>query len=92
MHACLPIIGTNIGAVPDFLQHNWNGILVEPDDIDGIANGIIKLLDQPDLCRLYGERNFQITNERYSWQAATQKLYFHINKYLNSHINTDKLQ
>jgi glycosyltransferase involved in cell wall biosynthesis len=84
MQARLPIIGTNIGAIPDFLQNNWNGILVEPGDVEGIANGIIKLLDNPDLCRLYGERNFNLIKERYSWQVVGQKLHAHITEHLFS--------
>jgi glycosyltransferase involved in cell wall biosynthesis len=84
MQARLPIIGTRVGAIPDFLQNDWNGILVEPGDIQGIANGVIKLLDDPNLCRLYGERNFNLIKERYSWQAVSQKLHTHINEYLLS--------
>ena len=30
MQAGLPIIATNVGAIPDFIQNNWNGFLVEP--------------------------------------------------------------
>jgi glycosyltransferase involved in cell wall biosynthesis len=84
MQARLPIIGTRVGAIPDFLQNDWNGILVEPGDIQGIANGIIKLLDNPDLCRLYGERNFNLIKERYSWQAVSQKFHTHITEYILS--------
>ncbi|MBI5353864.1 MAG: glycosyltransferase family 4 protein [Chloroflexi bacterium] len=83
MQARLPVIGTNVGAIPDFLQNDWNGILVEPGDVQSIANGIVKLLDDPDLCRLYGERNFDLINERYSWMAVSQKLHAHITEYLS---------
>ncbi len=83
MQARLPIIGTNVGAIPDFLQNDWNGILIEPGDIQGIANGIIKLLDDPDLCRLYGERNFKLITERYSWPAVSKKIHAHISEYLD---------
>lgn len=83
MQARLPIIGTNVGAIPDFLQNNWNGILVEPGDIQGVANGIIKLLEDPDLCRLYGERNLKLIKERYSWEAVSQKFRMHITEYLD---------
>lgn len=83
MQASLPIIGTNVGAVPDFLQNDWNGILVEPGDVQGIANGIIKLLDNPSLCKLYGERNFNLIQERYSWKAVTRKMRAQITEILN---------
>lgn len=83
MQARLPIIGTNVGAIPDFLQNNWNGILVEPGDIQGIANGIIKLLENPDLCRLYGDRNLNLIKNLYSWQAVSQKIHIHITECFN---------
>jgi len=83
MQARLPIIGTNVGAVPDFLQDGWNGFLVKPGDVQGIACGITKLLDDPDLCRTFGERNFNLIKERYSWQAVGQKFHEHITEYLN---------
>jgi len=83
MQARLPIIGTDVGAIPDFLQNDWNGILVEPRDIQGIASGILKLLDDPDLCRLYGERNFKLITERYSWPAVSKKIQTQISDHLD---------
>ena len=83
MQARLPIVGTNVGAIPDFLQNDWNGIMVKPGDVQGIANGLIKLLDAPDLCRLYGSRNFDLINERYSWQAVSRKFHTHIAEFVN---------
>lgn len=83
MQARLPIIGTNVGAIPDFLQNDWNGILVEMGDIQGIADGIIRLLDNPDLCRMYGERNINLINERYSWQAVSRKFHTHITNHIS---------
>ena len=86
MQARLPIVGTNVGAIPDFLQNDWNGIMVKPGDVQGIANGLIKLLDTPDLCRLYGSRNFDLINERYSWQAVSRKFHTHIAEFINNQI------
>jgi glycosyltransferase involved in cell wall biosynthesis len=90
MQSHLPIIGTKVGAIPDFLQNEWNGILVEPGDIQSIANAIIKLLDNPDLCRLYGDRNFNLIQERYSWLAVSQKMHAHITAHLSLLSSNDK--
>jgi glycosyltransferase involved in cell wall biosynthesis len=91
MQARLPIIGTNVGAIPDFLQNDWNGILVEPGDIQGIASALIKLLENPDLCRVYGERNFDLIKNRYSWQAVSQNIYTQITEYFNQSQDTLKI-
>lgn len=70
MQARLPIIGTKVGAIPDMIQDGWNGWLVEPGDVQGIASALITLLDNPELCRLFGERNFTLAQERYSWTSV----------------------
>ena len=88
MQAGLPIIATNVGAIPDFIQNDWNGFLVEPGDVQGIANGLIKLLSSADLCRLFGKRNIDLIKERYSRQAVGQKIHKHITEYLTKEIYT----
>ena len=84
MQAHLPIVGTNVGAIPDFIKDGWNGWLVEPGDVQAIAEALSKLLSNPELCRQFGERNFSLTQERYSWEAVGQKLHAYILKALSS--------
>ncbi len=36
----LPVVATNIGAIPDFIQNDKNGYLVEPGDVQGIISAI----------------------------------------------------
>lgn len=41
----LPVVATRIGGVMDVIKDGENGILVEPGDAQGIAEGITKLLE-----------------------------------------------
>lgn len=45
-----PIITTNVGAVPELINNNQNGILVDINDSDDIVNKLIKLLEDDKLC------------------------------------------
>ncbi len=36
-------IGTNAGGVPEIIEHNKNGLLIPPEDIDALAKAIFKL-------------------------------------------------
>jgi glycosyltransferase involved in cell wall biosynthesis len=83
MQARLPVIGTRIGAIPDFVHDGWNGFLIEPGDEQGLAEALIKLLDNPDQCREFGERGFALAQERYSWEAVGRRLHQHISKKLS---------
>ena len=73
MTAHLPIVATRVGAIPDFVEEGRNGWLVEPGDIGGLAEALLKLLKTPGLCRAFGEYSFQLTRERYSWEAVGEK-------------------
>jgi glycosyltransferase involved in cell wall biosynthesis len=41
-----PVIATNVGCVPEVIQHNVSGIVVPPD-VDTITNSLRRLSDHP---------------------------------------------
>ena len=73
MTAHLPIVATRLGAIPDFVEEGKNGLLVEPGDVQGLAEALLKFLENPQLCRSFGEYSYQLTKERYSWSAVGEK-------------------
>jgi len=44
----LPIVATNIGAIPDFVQNGRSGYLVDSNDVEQLANRLGELLGDPD--------------------------------------------
>jgi glycosyltransferase involved in cell wall biosynthesis len=73
MTAHLPIVATRVGAIPDFVEEGKNGWMVEPGDTRGLANALLQLLKNPELCRAYGEYSFRLTQDRYSWEVVGGK-------------------
>lgn len=49
-----PVIATNIGGLPEMVEHGRTGLLVEPRDVDGLANSIVELLSNSDRRRQMG--------------------------------------
>jgi glycosyltransferase involved in cell wall biosynthesis len=46
-------VGGRVGGVPDVVEHGVSGILVDPDDVNGIANAVVRLLgDRPKAERM----------------------------------------
>jgi len=43
-----PIIGTNVGGLPEAIQHGKTGIIVEKDDVPAMVRSAIDLLERPD--------------------------------------------
>lgn len=70
----LPVVASNIGAIPDFIEEDRNGYTVDPDDIDGLADALIHLLEDPDKCKKFGESGYQIIADRYSWESTGKRI------------------
>lgn len=45
----VPIVATNVDAIPDIVQNTENGILVDEDDFIAVSNQIIKLRDNKQI-------------------------------------------
>jgi len=54
--ACeVPVIATNVGGVPEVIEHGVDGYLVEPGDVKTAAKYAIELLSRPDRGREIGQ-------------------------------------
>jgi glycosyltransferase involved in cell wall biosynthesis len=40
-----PVVGSRVGGIPDLVQDGSNGLLVEPGDTDGLADALVRVLD-----------------------------------------------
>jgi len=49
MAAGVPVIATNVGGVPEVVVHEESGILIEAGDHTALAEGIIRIINHPDL-------------------------------------------
>jgi glycosyltransferase involved in cell wall biosynthesis len=47
MAASLPVIATNVGGIPELIEHEVNGLLVPPADAISLAQAIERLADDP---------------------------------------------
>lgn len=66
----LPVVATNIGAIPDFVSDEVSGHLVAPGDVKSLAESLIELLDSPSRCLQFGEAAYRSVIHRYTWDAA----------------------
>ena len=49
MASGLPAVAVRAGAVPELVKTGKNGYLCEPDDVDGVAKGLTKLLKNDEM-------------------------------------------
>jgi glycosyltransferase involved in cell wall biosynthesis len=44
-----PVVGSHVGGIPDLVQDDVNGLLVEPGDLDGLADALVRVLTDRQL-------------------------------------------
>ncbi|MBR8826933.1 MAG: glycosyltransferase family 4 protein [Gomphosphaeria aponina SAG 52.96 = DSM 107014] len=73
----IPVIATNWGGPADYLDENC-GILVEPKSpqtfIDGLANAMIKLAQNPEMCQNMGQSGYKKVREQFDWEKKIDKI------------------
>ncbi len=65
----LPVIATAVGGLSDLLEDGTNGMLVADEDVDGMANAVNSLLQDPELTKKLS-KNGRLLAELSSWKAV----------------------
>ena len=68
MASGLPVITTHNSCDSNIVAHNHNGFVIEPGDVDELANAMKAMHSQPELRREFASRSVDIASH-YSWQA-----------------------
>ena len=79
MLAGLPVVATNVSALPELVVDGVSGVLVPPDDAEALAGGIARALEAPQL----GERGLARARREFSvarMADRTASLYLKVQK------------
>jgi glycosyltransferase involved in cell wall biosynthesis len=70
----LPVITTAVAGIPELVDHNQNGLLYQPRDVEGISSGIIELLDSVEKRRQFGSAASKKVREHFDITQAAKQL------------------
>jgi glycosyltransferase involved in cell wall biosynthesis len=70
----VPVVATRIAGVPRLVEHEANGLLVEPGNVDDLARGMKRLLEQPGLRQCLAAAGRRTVEERYSFDVRMAKV------------------
>ena len=68
----LAVVSTNVGGLPYLIENKVNGILVQPNDGEAMAEAVLRLKEQPKLFRVITQRARQKV-ERFDAQVVGQQ-------------------
>ncbi|MGB2804221.1 MAG: glycosyltransferase family 4 protein [Candidatus Zixiibacteriota bacterium] len=74
-----PVVGTNVNAIPEVVQHQVNGLVVEPKKWQELASALVELLRDKDKRKKFGEKSRGIVMEKFTldvFARETEQVYF----------------
>jgi colanic acid/amylovoran biosynthesis glycosyltransferase len=74
MASGLPVISTRHTGIPEFLHDGESGFLLEERDADGIADRLIRLMNQPETRREMGEKGRNWVHEYHNTEKQNDRL------------------
>jgi glycosyltransferase involved in cell wall biosynthesis len=70
-----PIVASNVGGIPEIVQHEKTGILVKAADVEELSKGVLTLLNDPNKRRKMGEQAQKRAAEYFSVERMMERLY-----------------
>lgn len=63
--ACLPVVATKVGGLPELVHHEQNGLLVEPGDGPALVQALMGLIENPARRYTLGEESRRIAEAEF---------------------------
>ncbi|MBU0546389.1 glycosyltransferase family 4 protein [Patescibacteria group bacterium] len=73
--ACgVPVIGTPVGGIVDFLKDGETGLICKPGKPEDLADKCAKLLSDAQLYAIIKQNSFRMLEEEYCWSSLARKI------------------
>lgn len=82
----LPVVSTNVNALPEIVRNGETGISVEPNNPQALADAIIELASCPDKARTLGSRASEFADNLFDCQANAKRMADIFKKYADRRI------
>lgn len=73
MASGLAVIATSVGAMKEIVLHEENGLMVEPNDFQGLHRALLRLIDRPEMAANLGRAARESVQARYSVETVTEQ-------------------
>lgn len=75
MASGVPVIGTNVGGIPEIISDSYNGFLVTPDDSTMLEQKLELILNDKDLRTSFRERGISNVKENFDFEVQLKDFF-----------------
>lgn len=76
----IPVIATKVGGLTEIIKHGYNGLLVDPGDIKGLANALLYLIENKVQRITMGKNGKSKMDTMFSLQSTINAMYSLVNE------------
>ena len=69
-----PVIAGASGGVGDVVQNNYNGLLIDPNNVNDAQNAIVRLIENKELRQKLGKNGQAMVKNNYTWPGRANRL------------------
>ncbi len=85
MASCKPVVATRCGGPEEVIVDGETGFIVEPKNPQAIAQAVLKLLNQPDLARRFGEAGRLRVEQEFTVETYAHRISKIIKEVIRTH-------
>lgn len=85
MAAGVPVIGTSVGGIPDFLKDTETGLFCQSENPEDLSEKISLVLNDDNLRSRLVENSQELVRKRYNWDIIAQEIKKVYEKTINHH-------
>src|SRR4051812_22972067 len=74
MAAGAPVVASNVSGIPELIEHEVNGLLIEPEDPQALADALMRLHDDPELTQRLTANGRRTVKTRFDGERLAQDL------------------
>ena len=89
MAASRAVVASRVGGIPEIVEDGFEGHLVEPMDVNGLAERCRQLIKSPDVARKMGEQGRKRVERDFSATAMADRAASVYKELLRGDIDTD---
>jgi len=70
----IPNISTNIASIPEVIKDGETGYLIEPGDIDGLCESILKCVSDKEKLLQFSQNSYELIKQNFALDKHIEKL------------------
>jgi len=79
----IPVVSSNLGALPQIVEHGKSGFLCDPADATMMARHLGDMIRSPETCQRFGQHGYQRVQEALNWDSVGMTMAESIRKHLS---------